>query len=85
MNEIKNSSEAPVASQEGMLAAELFLRDNYRFRRNVLNGKVEYQTLPDVAPTLGDGADEQPAGEPRRVGSHPSQPACESEADALEE
>ena len=26
---------------------ELFLNDNYRFRRNVLNGKVEFMTLPE--------------------------------------
>jgi len=26
---------------------ELFLNENYRFRRNVLNGKVEFMTLPE--------------------------------------
>ena len=38
--------EALVASQRGLLAVEQFLRDNYLFRRNVLNGKVEFVTLP---------------------------------------
>jgi len=33
-------------SQEGMLSVEQFLQDNYRFRRNELNGKVEFITLP---------------------------------------
>ena len=32
----------------------------------------------------GDGADEQPAGQPRRARRHPSQPACGIEADAVE-
>ena len=35
-------SEANNASQEATLAIELFLNENYRFRRNVLNGKVEF-------------------------------------------
>lgn len=39
--------EAVAASQESTLVTELFLNDNYRFRRNVLNGKVEFQTLPE--------------------------------------
>ena len=39
--------EAVAASQEGALVIELFLNDNYRFRRNVLNGKVECLTLPE--------------------------------------
>ena len=30
------------ASQEGMLASELYLISHYLFRRNVLSGKVEY-------------------------------------------
>ena len=34
------------ASTEGMLAVEQFLNDNYLFRRNVLNGKVEFSTKP---------------------------------------
>ena len=39
--------EAVAASQEGALVIELFLNDNYRFRRNILNGKVELLTLPE--------------------------------------
>ena len=39
------SGETPGASQEGTLAIEQFLNDNYRFRRNILNGKVEFATL----------------------------------------
>ena len=38
--------EALGASLEGMLEAELFLKENYLFRRNLLNGKVEYATKP---------------------------------------
>ena len=32
-------------SKEGMLAVEVFLNENYLFRRNILNGKVEFTTL----------------------------------------
>ena len=35
--------------QEGTLAIEMFLNENYRFRRNTLNGKVEFATLPSSA------------------------------------
>ena len=38
--------EAVQASNGGLLAVEQFLQDNYLFRRNVLNGKVEFVTLP---------------------------------------
>ena len=34
------------ASLEGMLAIEMFLHDKYLFRRNMLNGKVEFATKP---------------------------------------
>ena len=34
------------ASQEGTLIIEQFLMANYRFRRNILNGKVEFAVLP---------------------------------------
>ncbi len=47
--------------QEGTLAIELFLNENYRFRRNTLNGKVEFATLPKAAQTaegLSSGFDE---------------------------
>ena len=33
-------------SQEGTLVIEQFLMANYRFRRNILNGKVEFAVLP---------------------------------------
>ena len=52
-NEIK--SEALSASQEATLAIELFLNENYRFRRNILNGKVEYVILPKVADAAEGG------------------------------
>ena len=38
--------EALGALQTGTLEVELFLRENYLFRRNVLNGKVEFATKP---------------------------------------
>ena len=44
---LRIKGEAVAASQEGTLVIECFLNDNYRFRRNVLNGKVEFLTLPD--------------------------------------
>ena len=49
------NGEAVAASQEGALVIELFLNDNYRFRRNVLNGKVEFMTSPE-----GEGASWRP-------------------------
>ena len=52
---LRINGEAVAASQEGALAIELFLNDNYRFRRNVLNGKVELLTLPE-----GEGANWRP-------------------------
>ena len=47
--------------QEGTLAIEMFLNENYRFRRNTLNGKVEFATLPSSADAnegLSSGFDE---------------------------
>ena len=44
--------ETPGASQQGTLAIELFLMENYRFRRNILNGKVEFAILPKAAQTV---------------------------------
>ena len=46
------SNEAQGVSLEGTLAVQQFLQDNYLFRRNVLNGKVELATKPseDEAP-----------------------------------
>ena len=40
------TSEANNASQEATLAVEMFLMTNYRFRRNILNGKVEFLAEP---------------------------------------
>ena len=37
------------AHNESVLAVELFLNENYRFRRNVLSGKVEFATQADDA------------------------------------
>ena len=45
--------ETPGVSQQGTLATELFLMENYRFRRNILNGKVEFATLQKAAQTAG--------------------------------
>ena len=45
--------ETPGASQQGTLAIELFLMENYRFRRNILNGKVEFAILPKAVQTAG--------------------------------
>ena len=46
-NELLVNGEAMNASLEGMLAVEEFLKDNYLFRRNVLNGKTEFATKKD--------------------------------------
>jgi len=45
------NGEAVEASLETTLAIEQFLNDNYRFRRNVLNGKVEFATLLKAEPS----------------------------------
>ena len=45
------TGETPGVSQQGTLAIELFLNENYRFRRNILNGKVEFATLRKAAKT----------------------------------
>ena len=49
MNCMKDSlvinGEATNAPLEGMLEAEQFLSENYLFRRNILNGKIEFTTL----------------------------------------
>ena len=47
------NDEAHSASQVGMLLAEQFLQDKYLFRRNELNGKVEFVTLPAEGTTEG--------------------------------
>ena len=45
-NELTIRGEALGVSCETTLAIEQFLNDNYLFRRNVLNGKVEFLTKP---------------------------------------
>ena len=50
-NEMTIHGKASNATTEGMLAAELFLHENYLLRRNVLNGKVEFATLKDEKQT----------------------------------
>ncbi len=45
------NGEAVEASLETTLAIEQFLNENYRFRRNVLNGKVEFATLLKAEPS----------------------------------
>jgi hypothetical protein len=50
--------ETPGASLDGTLIIEQFLCDNYRFRRNILNGKVEFAILPKTADAVdGNTAD----------------------------
>ena len=39
------NGESLGASLQNSLAVEQFLTDNYQFRRNILNGKVEYLTI----------------------------------------
>ncbi|MBQ8990057.1 MAG: DUF3874 domain-containing protein [Prevotella sp.] len=46
------------AALETTLRVEQFLNESYRFRRNVLNGKVEYVTKPD-----GDASPDEAANE----------------------
>ena len=53
--------ETPGASQEGALVIELFLMSNYRFRRNILNGKVEFAILPK-ADNTAEGNTAEPIG-----------------------
>ncbi len=48
-NDFTVNGHALSAPMQEMLAAELFLKDNYRFRRNVLNGKTEFSAMPHVA------------------------------------
>ena len=45
MGNITINGESLEASLQNSLAVEQFLSDNYQFRRNVLNGKVEYRTI----------------------------------------
>ena len=47
---LKICGNATSEKQENTLEIEQFLQDNYLFRRNVLNGKVEFATLPADEP-----------------------------------
>ena len=53
------TGEALAASQEATLVIELFLNENYRFRRNVLNGKVEFAILPKETRAALSGASDE--------------------------
>ena len=53
------------ASLETTLVIEQFLNDNYLFRRNVLNGKVEFSTKPAKGPAdESDGGPQTPVFRP---------------------
>ena len=54
METIKGSTGADAAPQEGMLVVESFLNENYLFRRNKLNGKVEFVTKSTIDETVAD-------------------------------
>ena len=61
MESLVINGETLAASQKGTLVIEQFLVSNYRFRRNILNGKVEFATLPKTVETadgLSDGFNE---------------------------
>ena len=61
MESLVINGETLAASQKGTLVIEQFLVSNYRFRRNILNGKVEFATLPKTVETadgLLDGFNE---------------------------
>ena len=57
---ITTTGEALAASQEATLVIEQFLNENYRFRRNVLNGKVEFAILPKETGANLSGASDEP-------------------------
>ena len=58
-NNMTTTGGALAASQEATLVIELFLNENYRFRRNVLNGKVEFAILPkETGANFSDASNE---------------------------
>ena len=66
MEKLTIQGEAMNASLEGILIAEQFLHDNYQFRRNVLNGKVEFLRIAgnkqeelECATKTGEGLEPQ--------------------------
>ena len=64
-----NNGEMLDASLEATLAVELFLNENYLFRRNVLNGKVEFLA--------------EPSGKAEYVTKNPESAADQTPEDAL--
>ena len=54
VNKNTESTGAEAAPQEGMLVVEQFLKENYLFRRNQLNGKVEFVTKSSIDETVAD-------------------------------
>ena len=54
MEKSNMNGEAVMASQKGMLVVESFLQENYIFRFNVLNGKVEFVTKSAVNDVIAD-------------------------------
>ena len=57
--DMTTNGEALADSQEATLVIELFLNENYRFRRNVLNGKVEFAILPKETGANSSGASDE--------------------------
>ena len=58
-NNMTTTGGALAASQEATLIIEQFLNENYRFRRNVLNGKVEFAILPkETGANFSDASNE---------------------------
>ena len=49
MNKSEMNGEAMMVSQTGILVVKSFLQEKYLFRRNVLNGKVEFVTKSTAA------------------------------------
>ena len=56
--ELLMSGKAVNAELETTLAIESFLKENFLFRRNVLNGKVEFAIKPSEEATNDDGKEE---------------------------
>ncbi|MBQ2523038.1 MAG: helicase, partial [Prevotella sp.] len=52
--ELLNNGAALCAAQKETLAVELFLHDHYLFRRNVLNGKVEFAIIDQADGKVSD-------------------------------
>ena len=59
------NGEAMSASQENVLVVEQYLTENYLFRRNILNGKVEFATKAE-----GDNAEDYARGKNQCGASH---------------